>query len=247
MTESHRLQVIVGSTRPGRAADRVVPWVLRRAGEHERFDVELIDLRDWPLPMFQETFATVGDFSNPTYSTPIVRKWNHKIAEGDAYLFVTTEYNHSVPGELKNALDSIWISYALRNKPAAFVGYSSGPYGGVRAVEHLSHVAIESEMAPLRNSVLIGDVQQAFNDRDEPVDPVTDVALSVTLDDLAWWSDALSSARQVGELPPGSFRLFSGIAALEKQAGEVTEPAEPEPAPDDLAASAGHWARESLQ
>jgi len=87
-----------------------------------------------------------------------VKKWNAKIAEGDAYLFVTPEYNHSVPAVLKNAIDSVFATFAFRGKPAAYVGYS----GGTRAIEHLAHVAIEAEMVPLRNSVIIPSLQGAF-------------------------------------------------------------------------------------
>jgi NAD(P)H-dependent FMN reductase len=128
------LKTIVGSTRPGRAADRVVPWIVDRAKEHGAFSVEVLDLRDWPLPFFAETFATVGDPRNPAYSDPVVKRWNQRIVEGDAYLFITPEYNHSVPAVLKNALDSVFASFAFRNKPAAFVGYSGGIAAGVRAI-----------------------------------------------------------------------------------------------------------------
>ncbi len=211
-SDRQRLLVIVGSTRPDRAADHLVPWVVARAQAHGRFDVELVDLRDWPLPMFQETIETVGDFADPTYSDPIVRAWNHKVAEGDAFLFVTPEYNHSVPGVLKNAIDNVFLSFALRNKPAGFVGYSVGPIAGARAVEHLAHIAIEAEMAPLRNTVLVGGVEQAFREDGEPSTPLTDVAIGITLDDLAWWSDALTPARAAGELPPGTFRMRAAMA-----------------------------------
>ncbi len=163
--------------------------------------------------MFQETIETVGDFNDPTYSEPIVREWNRKIAEGDAFLFITAEYNHNVPGALKNAIDNVFVSFALRNKPAAMLGYSVGPIAGARAVEHLAHIAIEAEMAPLRNTVLVGAVQQAFDENDEPVNPMTDVAMTVALDDLAWWSDAPSAARSQGELPPGTFRMRAAMAA----------------------------------
>ena len=81
-----KLHVIIGSTRPGRAADLVAPWVIDRAQNHGGFDVEVLDLRDWALPMFRETFETVGDFNDPTYSSPVVRSWNHKIAEADGPL-----------------------------------------------------------------------------------------------------------------------------------------------------------------
>ena len=203
----HKLLVVVGSTRPTRNADRVTPWVERRAAEHGRFDVEVADLRDWPLPMFQEHIGTIGDFADPTYSDPIVRSWNQKLKEADAVIFITTEYNHSIPGVLKNAIDNVFVSFALRNKPAAFVGYSGGPIAAARAVEHLAHIVIEAEMAPLRNTVLIGGVGNAFGEDTNPVDPTTDVAMSIMLDDLAWWADALTPARAAGMLPPGAFRM----------------------------------------
>src|SRR3954465_5424392 len=104
-----KLKIIVGSTRPNRASDTVTPWVMARAEAHEAFDVELLDLRDWPLPMFQEHLGTIGDRNDPTYSDPIVRAGNYKIEEADAYLFITPEYNHSIPAVLKNATDSVFI------------------------------------------------------------------------------------------------------------------------------------------
>ena len=126
-----KLQIIVGSTREGRHADAVLRWLLPVAKAHGAFDAEVLDLREWSLPFFQETLATIGDFKNPTYSQPIVKKWNQKVSEGDAYLFITAEYNHSVPGVLKNAIDSVFLSFALRHKPAGFVGYSVGTVAGM--------------------------------------------------------------------------------------------------------------------
>ena len=209
----HKVQIIVGSTRPTRAAERVFPWVLDRAKRHGGFEVELLDLRDWELPFFQEHMGTIGDFADPTYSDPIVKAWNKKVAEGDAFLIVTAEYNHSVPGQLKNAIDSVFVSFALRNKPVGFVGYSGGVAAGTRAVEHLALIAIEAEAVPLRNTVLIPFVADAFRDDGEPTGPATDIALSITLDDLAWWSGTLSRARAEGELLPGSFRARAAAAA----------------------------------
>jgi NAD(P)H-dependent FMN reductase len=208
-----KLQVIVGSTRPTRAADRVVPWVVERAQAHGGFEVEPLDLRDWPLPFFQEHLGTIGDVSDPTYSDPIVLDWNRKIAEGDGYLIVTAEYNHSVPGQLKNAIDNVFVSFGFRNKPIGFVGYSGGIAAGTRAVEHLALIFIEAEAVPLRNSVLIPLVADAFNENGKPVNPATEIALGITLDDLAWFSNALGRARAAGELAPGTFRARAAAAA----------------------------------
>ena len=207
-----KLLVIVGSTRPNRAADLVLPWLTRKTAEHQAFDAEIVDLRDWPLPIFGEHMGTIGDFSDPTYSEPLVKAWNAKIKSADAYVIVTPEYNHSIPGGLKNAIDTVWLSFGFRNKPVAFVGYSGGIAGGVRAIEHLAHVFVEADAVPLRSSVIIPAVHGAFDEQGEPVSPITNAAAGIMLDDLAWWSAALEKARAAGELPPGTFRLRAALA-----------------------------------
>ncbi len=216
-----KLHIIIGSTRPGRAADLVAPWVIDRARAHGGFDVEVLDLRDWVLPMFAETFETVGDFNNPTYSSPVVRSWNRKIAEGDAFLVVTPEYNHSVPAVLKNAIDSVFVSFGFRNKPIVAVGYSGGITGGVRAIEHLAQIAVEAEMVPLRTSTIFPQVFQAFTPDHQPVNPVADISLRTALDDLKWWSDVLEKARANGQLPPAAFRIQAAAAALNEVEDEA--------------------------
>jgi NAD(P)H-dependent FMN reductase len=214
------LKVIIGTTRPTRAADRVAPWVVQRATDHGAFDVDVIDLREWPLPLFQEHPGSIGDFADPTYSDPIVREWNRTIKQADAILVITSEYLHSIPGALKNALDNIFVSFALRNKPIAAVGYSTGVAAGARAVEHLMAIAIEAEMAPLRQSVLIARVDSAFGDDGTPVDPATSVAMTVMLDDLAWWGTLLQRGRAEGELPPAVFRLRAALTELQQNAAQ---------------------------
>ena len=142
-----------------------------------------------------------------------MKAWNNKIKAADAYIIVTPEYNHSIPGGLKNAIDTVFLSFGFRNKPVAFVGYSGGVAGGVRAIEHLAHVFVETESVPVRSSVVIPFVTDAFNDEGKPVSPMTNVAADVMLDDLAWWSAALEKARAGGELPPGGFRMRAALAA----------------------------------
>jgi len=208
-----KLLVIVGSTRPGRAADLVLPWVTSRARAHGGFDVDVADLRDWPLPFFAEHPGTIGDIADPTYSEPIVRAWNQKVKQADAYVVVTPEYNHSIPAVLKNAIDTVWLSFGFRNKPVAAVGYSGSVGAGIRAIEHLAHVFIEAEAVPLRNTVVIPFVRTAFGPDGEPSDPETGIRLQVMLDDLAWWSAALETARAAGELTPGTLRARAALAA----------------------------------
>ena len=203
------LKIIVGSTREGRASDLVLPWIETRAREHGSFEVDVLDLRDWPLPIFQETFATVVDPRDPVYSQPVVRSWNQAVATGDAFVFVTPEYNHSVPAVLKNAIDNVFVSFAFRNKVAAFVGYSGGVGAGIRAVEHLVHVCVEAEMVPLRSTVLIPNVGSAFAEDGSPTNPAASTAAGIMLDDLAWWGTLLHTARQGETLPPAAMRAMA--------------------------------------
>lgn len=211
--EPLKLNIIIGTVRPGRAADPVARWVAERASEHGAFEVELIDLRDWPLPHFAEGAETIGDFADPTYSDPIVKAWNKKQKEADAVIFVTAEYNHSIPGVLKNAIDSVFVSFAFRNKPAAFVGYSGGIAAGVRAVEHLAQVVLEAEMVPLRNTILIPQVHNAFDADGRPTNPVAERSIAITLDDLEWWGRLLAGARTAGQLLPAQARQIETAKA----------------------------------
>lgn len=205
------LKIIIGSTRPTRAADLVAPWVAATSRSHGGFAVDVLDLRDWPLPMFAEHAGTIGDFDDPTYSDPLIRRWNDTIKGGDAFVVITPEYNHSIPAVLKNAIDSVWLSFGFRNKPVAAVGYTAGIGGAIRAVEHLAHIVVEAEAVPLRNTVLVPNVAAAFDESGGPTDPVTAAALGIALDDLAWWGQALRSARQRGEHAPGIFRMRAAI------------------------------------
>ena len=120
--------------------------------------------------MFGETFQSVGDFNDPTYSSPLVRSWNKKTAEADAYLVITPEYNHSVPAVLKNAIDSVFVSFAFRNKPVSVVGYSGGIAGGVRAIEHLAQIAVEAEMVPLRTVTIRVKAVRTPSEKPNPID-----------------------------------------------------------------------------
>lgn len=206
-----KLKIIVGSTRPTRMADRVAPWVVAAAKTHAQ--VEVLDLLDWPLPFFGEHVGTLGDPADPTYSQPLVKAWNAKIADGDAFLIVTPEYNHSLPGALKNAIDTVWASNAFRNKPVGFVGYSVGVGGGIRAIEHLVQIAVETEAVPLRSTVVVPFVNDAFADDGQPTNPVATASLEVLLEDLGWWADALSRARAAGELPPARARIRAALTA----------------------------------
>jgi NAD(P)H-dependent FMN reductase len=207
------LKVIIGSTRPGRAADAVVPWIAGKARDRGDFDVDVVDLARWNLPMFAETLATVGDPRDPTFSNPVVKEWNQTIAAGDAYLFVTPEYNHSIPAVLKNAIDSVFATFSFRHKPAGIVAYSGWGSGGVRAAEHLTAIAVEMEMIPLRNVLTIPNVAAAFDDDHQPINRHLDLVAEILLEDLAWYGTTMAAARANGAPLPAIHRLHAMTAA----------------------------------
>jgi len=128
-----KIAVILGSTRPGRNGKAVADWVVDRADARTGAEYELVDLADWPLPHMDEPLPP----SMGQYQGEHTKAWAAKIAEFDGYVFVTPEYNHSIPGVLKNAIDFAYAEW--NNKAAAFVSY--GTVGGVRAVEHLRSIA----------------------------------------------------------------------------------------------------------
>ena len=187
------LQVITGTTREGRFSERVAGWVMSRLAEHDAFDVELVDLRDHPLPFFA---GNPPARTGRDYTDDAVIRFGNIIDRADGYVLLTAEYNHGYPAVLKNALDSTFVEW--RRKPVAFVGW--GNTGGARAVEQLRAVAVEFEMAPLRYAVhVLPDVMRAIFQADDPNDPALfaplEPRLEMLADDLAWWMRALATAR----------------------------------------------------
>ena len=148
MIEPLRIGIVLGSTRTGRFADRPAAWLAEIAARREDLAVELVDLRDYPLPFFDEPKSPLRE---PSKHEVAVR-WARKVAELDAFVFVTGEYNHSIPASLKNALDYVYAEW--NRKPAAFVAY--GNAGGARGVEQLRLMLVELQVAPLRSAVHIG-------------------------------------------------------------------------------------------
>jgi NAD(P)H-dependent FMN reductase len=187
------LQVISGTTREGRFSERVAAWVMGRLQQHEAFELELVDLRDHPLPFFD------GDAPARTgrdYADEAVTRFSRVVDRADGYLILTGEYNHGYPAVLKNALDSTFVEW--RRKPVAYVGW--GNTGGARAIEQLRAVAVEFEMAPLRHAVhVLPDVLIAARQAADPTDisffASLEPRLDLLADDLAWWMQALASAR----------------------------------------------------
>lgn len=151
------VQVVLGSTRQGRFGDRVARWFLEASRERDDLRLELVDLRDWPLPFFDGAAPP----ATGRYADPAQRAWAAQVARADAYVLVTPEYNHGYPAVLKNALDTVYAEWG--GKPVGFVGYG-GPGGGIRAVEQLRQVVVELGMVPLREQVALARAYAAFDE-----------------------------------------------------------------------------------
>src|SRR3989344_5342905 len=146
-SESMKIKVILGSTRAGRFSDKPGNWVLGELQRNSGIDAELLDLRDYPMPLFNE--EETPSYKTKPYTDPAVVKWTAKIQDGDAFIVIAPEYNHGYPAVLKNALDYAYQEW--NNKPVAFVAYGSAM--GARSVEQLREIAVELQMAPVRNAV----------------------------------------------------------------------------------------------
>ena len=182
-----KVQIILGSTRQGRFGDKVGRWIHDIAAKREDLSAELIDLRDWPLPFFDEARPPASG-----HYAPEARGWAGKVAEADGYILVTPEYNHGYPAVLKNALDHIYTEW--NNKPAAFVGYG-GPAGGSRAVQQLRQVVVELQMVPLRHDIVMPLARRLFDADGTILDESYNSRAAGLLDQLVWWSRLLRPAR----------------------------------------------------
>jgi len=189
-----KIGIIIGSTRQGRFADKPAEWISSLAKSRTDVDIELIDLRDFPLPFFDEAASSAWVPSK----NEVAKRWQKKIAEFDGFIVTAAEYNRGPTGVLKNALD---YAYTEWNKKAiAFVGY--GGTGGARAVEQLRLHSIELQMAPVRAAVHIQwpDMLAAMEGKKSLAEqPHLAQSANDMLDQLVWWTNALVAARAKDE------------------------------------------------
>jgi NAD(P)H-dependent FMN reductase len=183
------IKVIVGSTRASRFGEKPATWIFEEARQREALDVELLDLRDYPLPFFEE--AVPPGMQGPKgYDRPDVVRWRDKIREADGFIICSPEYNHGYPAVLKNALDYVYYDWA--RKAVAFVSW--GGTGGTRCVEQLRLVTIELDMMPTRWAVHIPN-PWFIKDPAELRTDANQQSAKALLDHLTWWAQALKNAR----------------------------------------------------
>ncbi|MGO1051391.1 NADPH-dependent FMN reductase [Crossiella sp. CA198] len=183
-----RVAVLVGSARAGCRSRSVAEWVCGQAGYRAELSVDLIDLATIPLSLAGPTWDPgPSDAATLAETTP-------RLAEADAFVVVTPEYNHSFPAVLKNFLD--WHVLPWQAKPVGFVSHGGGLGGGVRAVEQLRSVFAELRAVALRDTVSFPGGALAFDEHGLPREQGGGVAaLGTLLDELVWWALALREAR----------------------------------------------------
>jgi NAD(P)H-dependent FMN reductase len=190
-----KLQIIIGTTRPNRTTPRLAKWIASEAKRLASVEVEMIDLMDYPMPFLDESISP--RFNPDRKPNEAAKKWMDKIAEGDAYIFVTPEYNHSIPGVLKNAID--YLTFELAKKPATVAAH--GSVGGARATMHLKEILSESKAAIIPTQLAIAgmgdkiDEDGSLSDEQKALQYSPEVALKNLLEELKWYSDALAAAR----------------------------------------------------
>lgn len=187
-----KIGVIISSTRPTRFGDKPAKWILEHAQKRGDIEAELIDLADYKLPFFD---APASDLWAPS-TDPEVLRWQARLNEFDGYIIVVAEYNRSITGALKNALDQAYKPFI--RKAVAFVGY--GSVGGARAVEHLRTIMIELQAVPVRQAIHIGGsdfVPIMFGQKSwDDVKGGFDGFVPDVLDNLVWWTNATKAARE---------------------------------------------------
>lgn len=182
-----KLAIIIGSTRPGRGGEAVARWVYELAQQRRDAEFELVDIKEFNLPLLDEPIPP----SQGKYSKEHTKKWAAKIASFDAYVFVTAEYNHGIPGALKNAIDFLFAEW--NNKAAGFVSYGSA--GGARAVESLRLVLAEVQIATVRNQVMLNLFTDFENFTQFKPDARHEDSANKMLDQLIAWGGALQPLR----------------------------------------------------
>ncbi len=140
-----------------------------------------------PIPLYNEDVYKQG-------FPPVVQALREKIAAADAILFVTPEYNYSVPGVLKNAID--WASrppdQPFQGKPAAIMGASNGMFGTARSQYHLRQICVTLDIRPInRPEVMIGHAQDKFDKEGRLTDEMTRKFIKDLLVGLAEWTQKL--------------------------------------------------------
>jgi len=184
-----RIGIVIGSTRPGRNGAQVAEWVRATAAAHApHVEFELVDLLDHPLPHFDEPISPARQSSQHEQALA----WSTVIDGFDGFVFVTPEYNHSISGVLKNAIDYLYAEW--NDKAAGIVSY--GGAGGARAAEHLRLILGEVQIADVRQQVALSLIHDFEGYTELRTTEMHAAQVGAMVDQVVAWSGALRSVRE---------------------------------------------------
>jgi NAD(P)H-dependent FMN reductase len=190
-----KIGVILGSVRQGRFGDKPAQWIFDELKKRNSVEATFLDLKDFNLPNFDKPVSPAW-ISEP-FPEENVARWTRAIGEQDGFIIIAPEYNRTVGGAMKNAFD--WVYPEWNRKAVGFVGY--GSTGGARAVEHMRNIAVELQMAPVRQGVhIMWDLMAPVMQQPAPLDPAhfapVQQSADIMIDQLLWWTAALKDARE---------------------------------------------------
>ena len=190
------LVIVIGSVREGRFGPVAASWVRDRALDHGGFDVTVVDLADYEIPLSLP--AESPKYAGTNYPRPAkMSGLTARLEAADAFILITPEYNHSYPASLKAAIDWHFTQWAA--KPVAFISYG-GAAGGRHAVLHLENVLTELHAVTIRDGLAFPNYFLNWTDG-QPTDPNSTTYANTLLDQLSWWATALRDARARAPYP----------------------------------------------
>ncbi|KAB1947126.1 NAD(P)H-dependent FMN reductase [Brevibacterium iodinum ATCC 49514] len=183
------IAIIPGTSRPQALNPQIVSWVEQQLASNDDVRAEVVDFGSFDLPLLDEVIPAGAKM----YANDHTKAWGAKLEEFDAFIFVTPEYNHSISGSLKNALD--FVATEFNHKVAGIVNY--GADKGVRAAEHLRHILANYKLAVVRDQASFSIFTDVADGTFAPTE-VSAAPFASMVDDIVAWGEALKSVREAG-------------------------------------------------
>ena len=183
------IAIIPGTSRPQALNPQIVSWVEQQLASNDDVRAEVVDFGSFDLPLLDEVVPAGAKM----YANDHTKAWGAKLEEFDAFIFVTPEYNHSISGSLKNALD--FVATEFNHKVAGIVNY--GADKGVRAAEHLRHILANYKLAVVRDQASFSIFTDVADGTFAPTE-VSAAPFASMVDDIVAWGEALKSVRESG-------------------------------------------------
>lgn len=183
--------IIYGSVRTERVGIIAAKYLEKKLLERG-VEVHLIDPLTEQLPFLDKMYKEFAEGNAPES----LQVLSDKLRESDGFLFVTGEYNHSIPPAMKNLLDHFQSEYHF--KPSAIASYSAGPFGGVRAAVHLRVIVGELGMPAISSMLPLPGIGNLFDEDLIPKVEIVEKSTNRFLDEFIWYIEAFKNQRAKG-------------------------------------------------